>query len=242
MTQKEVSQLGQTLLTLQHQFIEHKDNDQRQAKRTLQYYTELCEETQKKAQKSLNFAWRLMTNDSFLEALNAADAALYVPAVTAVWWALEGHQQLPAAMLSDHPDKLSSIVLDLLLHTNFACDSLSNTEEEEDDDFPRYKDDESHFVIESAARVIYRLVGKGGAEMLSFVVREHPRSTDVVNRCAGLREGNRDLSKLALLFVEESERVVAAERRHEAAAALQAHWRGVHESHHFRHQPIFCKL
>lgn len=78
MTEKDVNRVCETLLALQHQYIELVEEDESaQAGKAMAFYSELGEEAQKKAQKSINYATLLLAHKSFQEALNIATGNAY---------------------------------------------------------------------------------------------------------------------------------------------------------------------
>ena len=63
--------------------------------------------------------------------------------------------------------------------------------------------------------------------ILAFIVREHPRTPEVMTRCSELVEGERDLARLAMVLGAETARQKETLSRLRAAVVLQATWRAV---------------
>ena len=63
--------------------------------------------------------------------------------------------------------------------------------------------------------------------ILAFIVREHPRTPEVMTRCSELVEEERELARLALVLGGELDRQQEALARLRAATVLQATWRAV---------------
>ena len=101
MTDKDVELVSNTLLTLQHQYMDFVEAENPRCQESFQYYQELAEELRKKCQTSFKYAKGLVANAHFLEAFTAVNAPMYIPVLAVLNTALASHLNLCKALLKE---------------------------------------------------------------------------------------------------------------------------------------------